>query len=54
MSLSFERTEYADGRVLAIYIQGLNKAEHSLVNAPKFCERVKTYGYEGLIMNYQG
>lgn len=54
MSLSFERTEYADGRVLGIHIQGLNKAEHSLVNAPKLCERVKTYGYEGLIMNYQG
>lgn len=54
MSLSVERTEYADGRVLGIHIQGLNKAEDSLVNAPKLCERVRANNYEGLIMNYQG
>ena len=54
MSLSVERTEYAEGRVLGIHMQGLNKAEHSLINAPKLCERVRTHGYEGLIMNYQG
>lgn len=54
MRLSVERTEHADGRVLGIHIQGLNKAEDSLVNAPKLCERVRTNGYEGLIMNYQG
>lgn len=54
MSLSFERTEYAEGRVLGIHIQGLNTAEHSLVNAPRLCERVRENGYEGLIMNYQG
>jgi len=54
MTLSLERRDYADGRVLSIHITGLNKAQDSLSNAPKLCTRIRDNGYEGLIMNYQG
>lgn len=54
MTLSLERRDYADGRVLSIHITGLNKAQDSLSNAPKLCARIRDNGYEGLIMNYQG
>ena len=54
MTLSLERRDYADGRVLSIHITGLNKAQDSLSNAPKLCGRIREHGYEGLIMNYQG
>ncbi|WP_306016732.1 hypothetical protein [Oceanicaulis sp. MMSF_3324] len=54
MTLSLERRDYADGRVLSIHITGLNKAQDSLSNAPKLCARIRDNEYEGLIMNYQG
>jgi hypothetical protein len=54
MTMTFTRTEHADGRVLSIHMTGVNTAAQSLANAPKLGQRVRETGYSGLIMNYQG
>ena len=54
MSMTFTRTEHAEGRVLSIHMTGVNTAAQSLANAPKLGQRVRDNGYSGLIMNYQG
>ena len=54
MTLSLERRDYADGRVLSIHITGLNKAQDSLSNAPKLCARIRDNEYEGLIHELSG